>query len=119
MTRMMAPWGALASLCLLGACATPPPPPTPAATIAARVVHYTCKGNSHVTVSYGNSTATLPGPETLLQDDAEGTHYSWPADGTHHVWALKDGIGTLSLRDGTKGTESVVQSACKPDALPK
>lgn len=119
MTRMIAPWGALAALTLSSACATPPPPPTPAATIAARVVKYTCAGNTHMTVSYGATTATLKGPETLLQDDDAGNHYSWPSDGTHHVWALQDGIGTLSLRDGTKGSETVEQTACKPDAQPK
>ena len=102
-------------LLLLAACAAPPPPPTPTAAISARVVKYTCAGNSHMTVSYGNGTATLAGPETLLADDASGQHYSWPSDGTHHVWALSGGIGTLSLKDGAKGTQTVVQSACKPD----
>ncbi|MGV8986730.1 MAG: hypothetical protein ACOH2H_10635 [Cypionkella sp.] len=107
--------GFLTALGLMGACVEPPPPATPDATIAAKIVNYTCTGNHRMAVSYGASTATLAGPETLLLE-ADGQRYSWPSDGTHHVWALKDGIGTLSLHDGTKGTDSVVQSGCKPDA---
>ena len=98
----------------LSACATPPPPPTPVADVGAKVVKYTCAGGSHLTVAYGNGTATLAGPETLLAD-ATGQRYTWPSDGTHHVWTLAGGLGTLSLKDGAKGTETVVQSACKPD----
>jgi hypothetical protein len=116
MTRFASTCGALAALTLLGACATPPPPPTPAATIGPRVVKYVCSGGSHMSVSYGATTATLKGPETLLKDDGPGEHYSWPSDGKHHVWALNNGVGTLSLRDGSKGAETVEQTNCKPQA---
>ena len=105
----------LGALLLLAGCATPPPPPTPVASISGKVVKYTCTGNGHVTVTYGNGTATLPGPETLLADES-GQRYAWPSDGTHHIWALAAGVGTLSLSDGSKGTVTVVQSGCKPDA---
>ena len=114
MTRRIASVTVLsgAALLLLAACATPPP--TPVASLSAKVVKYTCAGNGHVTISYGNGTATLPGPETLLADES-GQRYTWPSDGTHHIWALAGGVGTLSLSDGAKGTVTVVQSGCKPD----
>lgn len=112
MTKRIA---SVVALILLSACTTPPPPPIPVADVGAKVVKYTCAGNGRVTVSYGNGTATLPGPETLLADET-GQRYTWPSDGTHHVWSLAGGVGTLSLSDGTKGTETVVQSGCKPDA---
>ena len=101
----------LLSGCVAAPAEAPAPPPLPG-----KVVHYTCTGKSHVAVTYGQGTATLAGPETLLADDT-GQRYTWPSDGTHHVWALAGGIGTLSLSDGAKGTEKVVQSGCKADGV--
>ncbi len=105
---------AVAALTLLAACATPPPPPTPVTPLTARVVNYTCAGSKHTTVAYGTTTATVAG-ETLVDDGAG--HYSWPAAGTHHVWALDGaGLGTLSIHDSVKGTDTVVMTGCKADA---
>lgn len=101
----------------LTGCVTPEEPAAPAAlALQGTTVAYTCAGNSHVTVTYGNGTATLPGPETLLQED--GTkRYSWPSDGTHHIWEIgADGLGTLSLSNGGTGKVEVQKTGCKADA---
>jgi hypothetical protein len=117
--RLGAILGAIGAVTLLSACVTPPPAPTPAADMPGKVVKYTCTGGSHLSVTYGNGTAMLPGPENLLlEEGAAGKRYSWPSDGTHHVWVLDaNGTGTLLMKDGTKGgAESVVKSGCKADA---
>jgi hypothetical protein len=117
--RLGAVFGVIGAVTLLSGCVTPPPAPTPAADMPGKVVNYTCAGGSHLSVTYGNGTALLPGPENLLlEEGGAGQRYSWPSDGTHHVWVVgADGMGTLLLKDGTKGgKESVVKSGCKADA---
>lgn len=111
---MKAQISGMAVAILLAGCAAPPPPPTPVTALSAKVVNYTCSGGKRMTVAYGASTATLAGNEKLV-DDGSG-RYSWPSDGTHHVWAVAGGVGTLSLHDGTKNTDTVVNSDCKPNA---
>ena len=106
----------LPAVILLTGC-LPAPAPKPAPVLPASTVTYTCAGNKPLKVAYDNGTATLPGPETLLSDPvASGQHYSWPADGSHHIWVIgADGLGTLSLGDKAKGTETVQLSGCKAD----
>lgn len=110
---------ALLALSFVAGCVTPPPPPTPAADMPGRVVNYSCSTGGALSVTYGNGTAMLPGPENLLlEEGGAGQRYSWPSDGTHHVWVLDaNGTGTLLLKDGAKGgAESVVKSGCKAKA---
>lgn len=118
--RWTATAAAFVALSLIAGCVTPPPaPPTAPADMPGRVVEYSCTTGGKLTVTYGNGTAMLPGPENLLlEEGAAGQRYSWPSDGTHHVWVLDAaGTGTLLLKDGTKGgAESVVKSGCKAKA---
>ena len=107
------------ALSLLAACVAPPAPEVkPAPVLPASAVTYTCAGNKPLKVTYDSGTATLPGPETLLSEPvAVGQRYAWPSDGTHHVWVIgADGLGTLSLSDGSKGAETVQLTGCKADA---
>ena len=116
---MTHPLWLIAPVVLLAACVTAPEPPAkPAPILPASTIIYTCARNKPLTVSYDTGTATLPGPETLLSEPvAVGQRYAWPSDGTHHVWVLDAaGVGTLSLSDGAKGTETVALSGCKADA---
>ena len=56
----------------------------------------------------------IDGPETLLQEpSATGLRFAWPSDGSHHIWELEDGVGTLSYRDGARGTVTPVRTACR------
>lgn len=101
-------------LSLLAGCVTPPPEAPKPPVLPGKVVTYACASGSKLVLTYGESKVTLPGNETLLAEDASNQRYSWPSDGTHHVWTLSGTTGTLLLRDGAKGTETVVQSGCKP-----
>ena len=57
------------------------------------------------------------GKERLSEPVAVGQRYAWPSDGTHHIWVIgADGLGTLSLSDGSKRTETVQLTGCKADA---
>ena len=101
---------------LLAACVDAPaaaPPPQP--TLPGTVVKYTCNAGRHLSVTYGPGTVTLSGNEMLLAEEGSANRYSWPSDGTHHVWELSGVTGTLSLHDGTTGTETVEASGCNPD----
>lgn len=106
----------LAILTVLGlaACVGPQEPAEPAApALPGKVVQYTCTGNSHVKVVYGEGKVTVAG-ETLIQEEGRN-RWSWPSDGTHHVWELgSDGLGSLSLN--AAGTMTVKNSGCKADA---
>lgn len=117
MTRCCVATTSVVALILLSACVAPPPEAPKPPPLPGKEVHYTCTGSTHLTVVYGDGKVTLPGPETLLADDGTNQRYSWPADGKHHVWSLSGEIGTLSLHDSAKGTETVEKSGCKPDGV--
>ncbi len=112
----------LALLPLLAACTlTTPAPEGPAIPPPPGTITYTCDGGKRLAVTYGrendNDVITINptgnGNETLISFPvAQGLQYSWPSDGSYHIWAL-DGTGTLSYRDGERGTTDPVLTNCR------
>lgn len=100
---------------LLAGCVAPEEVAKPAPALPGKVVKYTCATGGKISVDYGEGKITLAGPETLIQEEGK-QRWSWPSDGTHHVWELDGaGLGTLSL--SAAGSETVVKSGCKADAV--
>lgn len=108
-----------APLLLLAACvATESAPPAhPAGTVT-----YACDGGQRLVVAYGTENGqdkidiNIDGPEMLLREEGfAGLRYSWPSDGSYHIWQVAgaQGPGTLSYRDGEKGTTSPVLTNCR------
>ncbi|MCW1917653.1 hypothetical protein NX862_02705 [Rhodobacter sp. KR11] len=103
-------FGVLAFGLALSGCVTPPEPEKAPPVLPGRVVEYKCAAGGSVTVDYGEGKVTLPGPETLIQEEGV-QRWSWPSDGTHHIWALDGaGVGTLSL--SSAGSVAVEKSGC-------
>jgi hypothetical protein len=102
-------------LLLVSACVTQPADPVPTGR-----VDYACAGGQTLRVLYGQDNGlpsieiNIDGPETLLAELAEtGLRYAWPSDGSYHIWELRDGVGTLSYRDGAAATVTPVRTSCR------
>lgn len=103
-------FGLLAVTLALGACVAPEEPEKAPPVLPGRVVDYACATGGKLTVTYGEGKVTLPGPETLIQEEGV-QRWSWPSDGTHHIWELDGaGVGTLSL--SSAGSVAVEKSGC-------
>ena len=112
----------LALLPFLAGCVAPGPAPGPLSPPPPGLVAYSCDGGRTLAVTYGRENdediitinPTGEGNETLFSFPvADGLQYSWPSDGSYHIWALKGGTGTLTYRDGERGTITPVLTNCR------